>query len=274
MRTVALFSSIFAGCAGSGGDSSPGDKSGDTGTGPVTESGGSGADTDTTVPTYTGVLDGTLTAAGAPVADTPLRLCRGTLCRNTNSAADGTYEYDAVPPVWHSFEAVPGPESGFATPFVPLLFTEGQHRTVDLHLLPYDDVSPLGVDPQELPAGRGLYITAGLGDLEPPLFEADATEISGVRVDDPGDQVPLDGISGTLLAMWYVDPFDHTAVLPGGLPIRIDDEWGLADGATLEVYVGNYEQSAWLDAGTVTAYGGSLTGASLPNIATVILVQP
>ena len=30
----------------------------------------------------------------------------------------------------------------------------------------------------------------------------------------------------------------------------------------------------WLDAGTATAYGGSITGAALPNVATVLLVQP
>jgi len=265
---------LIAGCSGEPHDTSKPSGSDDTSTTPTVDSGSSETgDTDTQTEPSGGVFHGTLTdPSGVPVQGATLRFCRGTLCRTGTTDGSGGFEFGSVPAEWHSFDALAPEDLGkMATLFVPLLFGESEDREVDLTLLPYDDESPLDKGKHERAAGTGLYITASTGDLTPPLLLPDATEIAGVRIPEEL-WVPTDGIEGTVLAQWFVDPFDYTATTP--LPVRIDDEWSLADGTELEVYVGNYEQSAWLDAGTATAYAGSITGAALSNLATVLLVQP
>jgi hypothetical protein len=118
----------------------------------------------------------------------------------------------------------------------------------------------------------GIRVTVGQGELEPPSpFDPAPTEITGAAVPQ-ALWVPTDGISGTVLGQWFLGPFDTPA--SAGLPIAFDDAWTLGDGATLRVYVGSYEASAWLDAGTVTSAGGVLSGdAELPLLSTVLLVQ-
>jgi hypothetical protein len=102
--------------------------------------------------------------------------------------------------------------------------------------------------------------------------------VGGVRA--TFESIPIDGISGTVLGVWFVDPFDFLSVDAAGLPVRFVDEWSLPVGTELDVYVGSYGDSAWLSAGTATVGmpdgGGvvSIEGAALPLIGSVLLVQP
>ncbi|MEQ1571798.1 MAG: hypothetical protein ABMA64_39590, partial [Myxococcota bacterium] len=262
---------LILGAWGCSGGTSPSDKSGDTGAPLETGDTIDTVDTvDTTTDTYqppAGDLEGAvLGTGGGPVIGADLRLCRGAVCRNGVTDAAGGFAFGGVPAVWHSFEVV-APDELTATVFAPLLIVADETRAVTVHALPYDGTpSPLGSAVEEHPAGFGLYLELAAGDLEPPLFADEATWVAGARVPEPL-WVPVDEVPGTVLAQWYVGPFDYTAV-SNAIPVRIDDEWGLADGAQLEVYVGNYLQSAWLPAGTATANGGSITGAALPNLAT------
>ena len=75
-----------------------------------------------------------------------------------------------------------------------------------------------------------------------------------------------------MLAQWLLSPFDHHAA--AGLPVRVANTYGLADGATVRVWVGSYELSQWVDAGTLTAGSEWLEGAAtLPLVSTVLLVE-
>jgi hypothetical protein len=234
------------------------------------------ADTDTDVDTDTPTecassFSGSIDEVGAPLVGADLRLCRGLLCRNGTTDDAGAYVFGGVPPEWHSFEIVAEP--GMATALVPILFDCATDRSVDVDVLPLDADSPLGGSPAEHPVGDGLYLTVGLNDLEPPLFSDPAEAVAGVRVPEES-WIPFDGVEGTVLAMWYLAPFDYHAIPAGGLPLRIENQWGLADGTALEVYVGSYTDSQWLSAGTVSVEGADLNGAALPLLSTVILVQP
>jgi hypothetical protein len=267
MRTSALMVLSIA-CSGAPADDKDGadtDTDADTGT-PDT-------DTDTTPGEDTSAgLQGTVASPGGPLTDVDLRLCRGSACRNAVTDASGGYLYDDVAVDWFSFEIVPPSGTSYATAFAPLEFHADETRTVDVILVPHDAASALGVTASEHAVGQGLYLTLGAADLVPPLLAPPATEVSGVLVPE-GQRVPTDGISGTVLGMWYVGPFDYHAAA-GDLPARFDDQWGLTDGTTLEVYVGSYDESAWVPAGTATVAAGQITGAALPLLSTVILVQP
>ncbi|MEQ1502855.1 MAG: hypothetical protein ABMB14_11525 [Myxococcota bacterium] len=236
----------------------------------------SDADTDpTTVPTAS--LDGTVLAAdGGPFAGAPIRFCRNGFCKNGESDAAGAFAFTEVPSEWHALEAVsldPIEVGGLATAFVPLSFADDEHRAVELTMLPFTSGGPVAIAPSEQSVGEGLWITAGRDDLVPPLFFDDATAVAGVQL-PPSAWVPVDGIAGTVLAMWYVGPFDYKAADAAGIPVRIANTFGLADGDTVEVYVGSYDDSAWLPGGTATADGADLVGAHLPVLATVIVVAP
>jgi hypothetical protein len=270
MRTTATFLLII-GCTGDK-DTEETGTTGDTGTPTVDTT--DTTDTETgTDPAATGSLAGDVQGPSGPVQDAQLRLCRGALCRNGATGQDGSFAFENIPDEWHSFEVIPLEGSGLATVFLPLLFAEDQARTLNLTALPHDAPSALEPSPEEHSVGLGLYVTVGEGELEPPLFQEETTEIFGVRVPQE-NWVPTDEVQGTVLAQWFVGPFDHHSVPAEGLPIRIDDEWGTAEGAdNFRVYVGSYIDSAWLDAGQATHSGGSFTGPALPLLSTVILVQ-
>ena len=106
-------------------------------------------------------------------------------------------------------------------------------------------------------------------DLEAPFGEDAATEAAGVQA----TVLPtIEGVVGMAIAGWYTEPFNHKSAT--GLPFRIENQWGLAEGAELHVWVGSYDDFAWLDAGMVTVTDGFLIGAGkLPLLSTVILVQ-
>jgi hypothetical protein len=228
-------------------------------------------DTDTDVVATNAALSGVATLdGGAPAADLAVKLCRGLACRNGGTDGAGAYEYTDVHVDWHSFEIVP-PE-GYATVLAPLVFGDQETRTVDVLVPELDPATALVGAAAEIEAGEGLLVTVGSADLEPPLFEDPATEVAGVRVPESG-RVPVDG-AATVIDMWYLYPFNHTAT-QGGLPVRFENLWALEEGTTLEVWVGSYDESAWLMAGTVTVNGAMLEGnALLPITSTVALVQP
>lgn len=230
-------------------------------------------DTDTTPGEDTSAsLRGTVSSPGGPLVDVPIRLCRGSVCRNATTDATGLYTYEDVAVDWFSFEVVPPQSTAYATAFAAIELRTQEARVLDVILLPHDPPSALGPTAEEHEVGDGLFVTLAAADLVPPILAPEATEVSGVLVPE-GQRLPTDGITGTVLGMWYVEPFDYAAAT-GGIPARFEDRWALADGTTLEVWVGSYAESRWLSGGTVTAGGGELTGASLPLLSTVLLVQP
>src|SRR5690606_20930327 len=146
-------------------------------------------------------------------------------------------------------------------------------RVIDVTIPALDAAHELPATAAELELGQGLFVTVGKDDLEPPLFVDPATHAAGVRVEQ-ATWPPLDEIdSEKVVAVWYTVPFDHHAKSDAGLPLRVQDQWSLDEGAELSVWVGSYGESAWLPAGSLTVGAdGWLTGeAALPHLSTVVL---
>ncbi|MCA9491799.1 MAG: hypothetical protein KC621_17830, partial [Myxococcales bacterium] len=234
------------------------------------------ADADTDADTdidKTAGMTGTISDGAQNLAAVDLRLCRGLACRNGLTAADGTYTFGAIEVDWHSFEVVPPRGSSLATAFAPLRFETETVRTVDVELVPAQTTSLPGTS-TELEVAPGLHLQLANGDLDPPTpFDPAPSAVTGAEVPE-AKWMPVDDVTGTVVGMWYLGPFDTPAASTAGVPVSFDDQWSLTEGATLRVYVGSYETSRWVDAGTVTNTSGVLSGdAALPLLSTVILVQ-
>ncbi|MCA9566773.1 MAG: carboxypeptidase regulatory-like domain-containing protein [Myxococcales bacterium] len=227
------------------------------------------ADTDTTPRTdVMGVVTG---ADDTPIADAQIRFCRGQLCLNASTDTTGAFHFDQVAAEPTSLEVLGPFGAGYATSFAAVELTEGVPRTFDVTLLLHDTPSTLNATAEWHTVGTGLRIEAAVSDLHPPAFVDPATEVAGVFVPD-AQHPPLDGLTD-VVAVWFLEPFDHHA--PNGLPMEIDNTFGLAEGDTVQVRVGDYASSTWLDAGTLTVSSGVLTGsARLPLLSTVVITGP
>ncbi len=262
MRGVALAIGLaFTGC---GGDEDGGDTDSTTPTDSETDTGGDPTGGTTTPQALSVTLRD---PAGAGMGGINVNFCNAAGCRSGPTAADGSISFDNVELVPYALEPIAAEGSGLATPLVPLTFAADEVKAFDLVVPPLGPASPLGSTSEE--EFQGLFVTVGAAGIQEPAFHEPATEIAGVLA-DPAAWPPIN-LPGTVLAVWYLAPFNYAA--PAGLPTRITNSYGLADGATAHVYVGSYDDFAWLDGGTVTAGGGFLTGASLPLLSTVVLIQ-
>ncbi|MEO0600456.1 MAG: hypothetical protein AAF211_03415 [Myxococcota bacterium] len=210
--------------------------------------------------------------SGAPVIDAGVRFCRGPVCLTAVSDGTGDFGFDNVIVGWHSLEVIPPMDStGLATAFVPVQFATDESRTIDLTMPPLDAATALTGTAQAIQTGAGLQIELAEGDLEPPTFIEPATEVAGVRLTE-AQHVPVDDEDGTVVAQWFLEPFDHTATVD--IPMTFSNDYALADGTELRVIVGDYTTSQWLEAGTLTVTGGELEGdVNLPVTSTVVLMD-
>jgi hypothetical protein len=229
------------------------------------------ADTDTDTEDTSAALQGVVRdAGGAPFEAAQLRFCRGVVCRNGVTAADGSYTFEDVAVDWFSFEVIGG--TGQVTAFVPLRFESQQTRTVDITVQDAEE-TPIPRNAAPLDVAPGLRLEVGEGDLAEVPFEDPATEILAALV-PPAQWVPTDDVAGTVLAQWAIGPFDFPAVDAAGLPMTFATPPAVAEGAELRVYVGSYETSRWEDLGTVTTQAsGWSTSVGLPVLSTVLLVE-
>lgn len=245
---------------GSGGDTDATDSDtiGNTDTG-----GGGGTDT----PPEPQQLHGALVdEAGAPITGVQVKFCNTAGCRIASADGSGAFAFDEA--VTGAYSLEPVPPAGKATVLVPITLDPNEEADVTLVVPDLDAAHPLSASPTELELGSGLFVTVST-DLVVPFAEPDPTEAAGVRAPT---LPPIEGVTGTPLAAWYLAPFNYKS--DAGLPFRIADEWDLG-GATLHVWVASYDDFAWLDAGEVTAHDGYLTGSGkLPLLSTVVLVQP
>lgn len=268
MRSSLMIMWVVAGCSGDQGTTDK-TNTADTGAGTTdsTDTGGSSTTFDRSALLTGSVLDG----SGSPVNKAQIRFCRGDACRNDFSDAGGVFDFEEVHVDWHALEIVPPlNSSGMATAFAPVMFETDESRTIDIYLPELDPPTPLPATPAEIEAGAGLFVTVGIDDLEEPLFFDPATEISGILVDE-AQQMPVD-LPGTVVAMWYLAPFDYHAA--AGLPVRFANSWALPEGNTYKVMLGSYGDQRWIDAGSVTVSGDWLEGdASLSLLSTVVLLE-
>jgi len=267
---------LVLGLVACGGTKDPAGDSGTTVTDtPSGDTGTTDSPTDTAPPAPTADIAGTITLDGAPVSGAMIRCClpHG-LCYNATTEGNGTYSLPGLPPSNYAFEVVGDHSAGQATAFAPILLGEDEDRTLDLAVQSYEHNHTISAAAAEWQLGEGLYVTVGTDDLTPPDFVDPVDYAAGVRIPD-ADFPPMDWPElGTVVAAWYIDPFDFHAA--SGLPFWIDNSvLALPDGETYKVYVGEYLEAEWTEVGDVTVSGSTISGSgTLPLMSAIILVDP
>jgi hypothetical protein len=202
-----------------------------------------------------------------------LRYCRGDKCTNEQCAQDDAHRIGGLDAGVGSLELFPKPtgDAPLATAFAPFTVTDGEVSTLTVTV-------PRTGTPVDLPATRGpievadgLYLTLEQGDLEgaTPLDPA-PTAVSGVDATDVA--LPIEGLQGTVLAVWYLDPFDAEVADGSDVTVSVDDRWSLGSGNG-ELYVGDYYTSSWVKVGDLVTDGDKLSASGLPRISTLVVIR-
>lgn len=227
--------------------------------------------TDTEVtPVGSSTLEGAIVnAAGAAIDGARVQFCRGANCLTRHTDATGTYAFEDILDGPGSFEIIPPEGTDYAIAFTPIDLEDDATLSVDVTMLPLGAPVSIPATAAELEITDGVYVTLGEGELEPPLFVDDATEVAGV--DATATPMPVQLLEGTVLAMYYLAPFDFHAT--AGAPIELRNDWGLADGEA-ELYVAVYETSTWDKVGDLTVSGDRLVSSGgLHLISTIAVVR-
>lgn len=261
--TLAL---LFTGCTGSDDKDSSSDPTDETTDEEVTDTGGA-VDTDTDIPEDANFYGHVYDDAGAPMKNARILFCRGSACRTEKTDVNGVFHFVSLAPGPGSFEVAPTEGSVYSTVFAPLDIPSDQTYTIDVDLVKHEPVVPLPSTAAELEVVPGLFLTVGQDTLQPPILEAQATEVWGA---DATAQPPPISVPGTLVKAWYLDPFDHTSA--SGIAVRIVPDWTV-DG-DYELWLSSYETSAWEKVGDLTQDGASLvTTGKLTHLSTLVVVE-
>jgi hypothetical protein len=163
----------------------------------------------------------------------------------------------------------PVQRGGDAIAFVPYTLAEGE-QTLDHTVISMGDGVMLPDARAELEIAPNLFVSVGLGELEPPLFTDESDWIGGVAAVD-ASRLPIE-LNGSVLDVWYMGPFDHHA--DPGLGVRVVNTYGDLTDRTLELWVGDYESSSWLLAGTMSEGKEGLTlDGSVSVVSTMVLLD-
>lgn len=221
-------------------------------------------DTDTEV---TATMSGTVhDADGNGIEGARVNMCRS-LCYTTATDAAGAYSL-SIPPETYSLHVEPLVD-GLSDPQVPHTLLDD--ATLDIAVPAVGTEYQLTSNRIEREIAPGLFVAAQLGDLT-ILFEDDPTSMSGVRVDE-GDRLPIDDLSGDVVAMWYLEPW--SADCDPGIPVRVSNFFGATLGSTYELWQASYDGFGWVKVGDLTEDGGFLQGGlTLTKIETLALVAP
>ena len=272
---MAAFLLVFHACQGSHApDSVSSESDADTDSDTDTDTDADGdADTDSGPPA-TATLDGVVTdVAGNSIEDARVNVCRD-VCKYVFTDGAGAYAFSKLEAWTASFYVIPPKGSSYAYPIVPVTLADKEQRTIDMVLLDLDAAAPLPDAPQEVEVVEGVYLTVGASVLEPVQFTELGDVIAGVEV--PAKWRPPIELTGTVIDMWYLTPFEAEAA--EGLPIRLVNAWGLEAGTTYEVWSASTAlEYSWLDAGTltVTEDGKMLEGdARIPILTNIVLINP
>lgn len=216
------------------------------------------------------VLSGTVVDVDGNPLLARMQMCLES-CYFAESGPDGSYTFDPLAPATYSYEIVVLQEGDWATPLVPF-FLQSDDAVIDLGvpLLEAGSATPEGAA-AEVQAASGLWLTLDGAELTLP-FGADGSRTRGVRI--PQDHLPpIQGVDNTVLAAFYLAPFDaHSSA---GIGFRIDTQaLGIADGTELQLFASNYLTQEWLEVGTFATAGGEVQGGSLPVLSTLLITTP
>ena len=236
------------------------------------------ADVDDTGAVYTGQLSGKVVGPnGGPIEGVQMRLCQGA-CRTAWPESDGSFVFTELPPGWHALEAVPlATADDDTTVLAPVEIGDGEQHGLDasIHIYPFTTKTSLsGTKDIELEGGLTVHTDAAGFSVGSTSPSADPY-LAGTKVDPAVAGIPFDGITGTVVGMWYLGNYDSHISPAWGFTLT--DTLGLAEGAVVQLYVGNYEEATWTPAGTATVTGGALVSdadSGISILSTLLFVAP
>jgi len=270
-----LFIPALASTVACGGDKVALDSGDDSGSAGVVDDSGEPFD-----PGPLGMLAGSLVdAAGGPLVDVVVTMCRG-VCKAERTDEDGAFVHAVAPGTW-SMEVTIEPgnkDSTWSTPLAPVEIVLDETRTLEVALV----VPELGprvelVTAGPVPVGDGLVLHADPAGWEAPALDPDAEPwVAAVGLDPSAAGLPMEGLEGEALGLWYVAPTDSHLATPWAL--EITNAWGLEPGAEAQAWVSDYSSQSWVSAGALhVSDDGSVLlsddGGGLPVLGSVVLLR-
>ncbi len=259
MRT-ALLALLALGCTGADpeADTAPTVDTEDTDIGPVGPTGQLGGR----------ILD----PSGAGIPGVFVNLCKS-VCTTEETDASGAFQFDPLGVGTYSFHVEPLESMSWGEPLVPYTLEEGADDSVDVTLPKRSAAVALPASRGWIDLGQGLSLEVGQGELT-KSFADDPTEVAVARP-APSTYLPLEGLPGTALAMWYLYPYEAEADPASG--VRLANDLALPSGGVYELWAASYWDYAFVKLGTltVTEDGQRLEGAiALATYTTLALVEP
>jgi hypothetical protein len=227
-----------------------------------------------------GMLAGQLVdGAGAPLVDVVVTMCRE-VCKAERTDGDGAFVHAVAPGTW-SMEVTIEPgtkDSTWSTPLAPVEILLDETRVLEAPLV-VPELGPRVPLTAEGPVavGDGLTLHADPSGWEAPMLDPDAAPwVAAVGLDPGAAGLPLEGLAGEALGLWYVAPTDSHLATPWGL--EVGNTWDLAPGETVQAWVSDYSSQSWVSAGAlqVSEDGSVLRSAGaegLPVLGSVVLLR-
>jgi len=188
-------------------------------------------------------------------------------CIQVSTDAAGAFVIDRLSAVPHVLHVHRAGHAATAQPMVPFEVFPDEVRELDVVLPPMPSPTAIGDPPAEVEVAPGLFVTLDRADVTGPFGDAVAG-VAGVEV-HAAAWPPLEGIDGTVLAVYYLAPYD--AEIEPAAAFRVQDRWTLPADAEVEAWVAGYSELAWLSAGTLVDRGAELDGGELPMLTTLVL---
>ncbi len=225
---------------------------------------------------YWGSLSGTVSdESGAPIEGAHVSICK-TICRVLTTDSAGAYESDVE--AWTHSVHVEGLEAGdgvHVQPLAPITVGIDEDKVVNI-VVPTAATVEIPATRGEVELDGGLYVTVGAGDLSILLNPDPVTHMGAIHIAE-ASQMPVE-LDGTVISFWYLAPYNARDSSGTGTPIRFSNDYGLAAGKQLEVWVASYNAFDWITGGTVTVSSDEQwlegSGANITEWTTVVLLDP
>ena len=220
---------------------------------------------------YGSIVDG----SGAVMAMANVKLCTPLQCKTTEPDGDGNFDFVDIEGATFALE-IKGENANSATVMGFIELAMEEVRTIEAPIVipdfqTTDDLGAAGT----INVDGGLNVTVDTS-YEPPFGSDVEEKLKGVQMTDPASSgLPLDGIEGEVVALWYLGTW-NTAI-PDGWSFTIDSLEGVAEGDSLTVLTGDYFNSAWVNEGTASVGAdGAVTadpGTGITFLSTLVLVK-
>lgn len=216
---------------------------------------------------------------GAAMTAADVKLCTALQCKTAEPDGEGNFEFVDIEGATFALE-VKGEASDSATIMTFIELPSETVRTIETPIVvpTFKSTNALG-STTTIEVDGGLNISAN-SNYELPFGTEVEESLKGVKMDADTAGLPLDGIEGEVVGLWYLGTWD-TKIDPGwsftidGLTVSEMED--VAAGDSLTVLTGDYFGVSWVNEGTATVgEGGEVTsdaGTGISNLSTLILIK-